>query len=56
MLSHINVGSGSDISILELSHIVAKVTGYKGIISTDPSKPDGTPQKLMDVTRLTSMG
>ena len=56
MLSHINVGSGTDISILELAQKVAAVTGYKGRIVTDPSKPDGTPRKLMDVSRLTQMG
>lgn len=56
MLSHINVGSGSDISILELSRKIAEITGYKGNIVTDPSKPDGTPRKLMDVSRLSHMG
>lgn len=56
MLSHINVGSGTDISILELAQKVAGITGYKGRIVTDPSKPDGTPRKLMDVSRLTQMG
>jgi len=56
MLSHINVGSGTDISILELAQKVATVTGYTGRIITDPSKPDGTPRKLMDVSRLTQMG
>lgn len=56
MLSHINVGSGTDISILELAQLVAKVTGFEGEILTDPSKPDGTPRKLMDVSRLADMG
>lgn len=56
MLSHINVGTGTDVSILELAKLVAKVTGYRGKISTDPSKPDGTMRKLMDVSRLTKMG
>ena len=56
MLSHINVGSGTDISILELAQRVAAVTGYKGRIVTDPSKPDGTLRKLMDVSRLTQIG
>jgi nucleoside-diphosphate-sugar epimerase len=56
MLSHINIGSGTDISILELAQKVAAVTGYKGRIETDPSKPDGTLRKLMDVSRLTQMG
>jgi GDP-L-fucose synthase len=56
MLSHINVGTGTDISILDLAHTVAKVTGFRGKIKTDPSKPDGTLRKLMDVSRLTDMG
>lgn len=56
MLSHINVGTGKDISILQLAQLVAKITGYSGKVSTDPSKPDGTMQKLMDVRRLESMG
>lgn len=56
MLSHINVGSGTDISILELAHKVAAITGFTGRILTDPTKPDGTPRKLMDVSRLIQMG
>jgi len=56
MLSHINVGTGTDISILDLAHMVAEVTGFKGKISNDPSKPDGTMKKLMDVSRLADMG
>lgn len=56
MLSHINVGTGTDISILELAQMVAMVTGFKGDIITDPSKPDGTLRKLMDVSRLAKMG
>ena len=56
MLSHINVGSGTDISILELAQKVAAITSYMGRILTDPSKPDGTPRKLMDVSRLARMG
>ena len=56
MLSHINVGTGVDISILELAQLVAKVTGFTGRISTDPTKPDGTMRKLMDVGRLSQMG
>ena len=56
MLRHINVGTGIDISILELAQKVAAVTGYKGRIVTDPSKPDGTRRKLMDVSRLAQMG
>ncbi len=56
MLSHINVGCGNDISILELAQMVAQVTGFQGRIATDPSKADGTPRKLMDVSRLAQMG
>ena len=56
MLSHINVGCGSDVSILELAQKVAEVTGFEGQIDTDPSKPDGTMRKLMDVSRLDTMG
>jgi nucleoside-diphosphate-sugar epimerase len=56
MLSHINVGSGTDVSILELAELVARVTGFEGEIKTDPSKPDGTMRKLMDVGRLRDMG
>jgi len=56
MLSHINVGTGTDVSIFELAQMVAKVTGFTGDILTDPSKPDGTMRKLMDVSRLARMG
>lgn len=56
MLSHINVGSGEDIAILDVAKLVARITGFQGEILTDPSKPDGTPRKLMDVSRLASMG
>jgi GDP-L-fucose synthase len=56
MLSHINVGTGTDLSILELAQLVAKLTGFEGRITTDPSKPDGTMRKLMDVGRLADMG
>ncbi|MBS3649439.1 GDP-L-fucose synthase [Pseudaminobacter sp. 19-2017] len=53
---HVNVGSGEDISILELATLVASVVGFEGEIRNDPSKPDGTPRKLMDVSRLFKMG
>ena len=52
----INVGTGSDVTIRELTEIVAQVTGFKGKIVWDATKPDGTPRKLMDVSRLTSLG
>ncbi len=56
MLSHINVGSGTDVSILDLARMVAQITGFAGRITTDPTKPDGTMRKLMDVSRLARMG
>ncbi|GAA4482711.1 GDP-L-fucose synthase [Gluconacetobacter asukensis] len=56
MLSHINIGYGEDVTIGELAHLIAKVTGFKGKIGFDPGKRDGTMRKLMDVTRLESMG
>ncbi len=56
MLSHINVGTGQDCTIKELVETVAKVTGFKGEIVWDKSKPDGTPRKLMDVSRLHALG
>lgn len=55
-ITHINVGSGKEISITELAKIVAEITEFKGKIKYDSSKPDGTPRKLMDVTRLNSLG
>ncbi|HEF0022495.1 GDP-L-fucose synthase [Citrobacter amalonaticus] len=56
MLSHINVGTGADCSIRELAETIAKVVGYTGRVVFDASKPDGTPRKLMDVSRLTNLG
>lgn len=56
MLSHINVGIGTDVTIGELAHLIARATGFSGRIGFDPSKPDGTMQKLMDVARLKDMG
>lgn len=56
MLSHINVGSGSDVSIADLAHIIARVTGFAGRLSFDATKPDGAPRKLMDVSRLARLG
>jgi GDP-L-fucose synthase len=56
MMSHINVGSGQDCTISELAHLVAEVTGFRGTIEFDPSKPDGTPRKLLDVSRLQALG
>ena len=56
MLSHINVGTGTDVSIFEVAQIIADVTGFVGKITCDTSKPDGTMRKLMDVSRLDRMG
>lgn len=52
----VNVGSGTDVTIRELAEIVKEVVGYAGEIKNDLSKPDGTPRKLMDVTKINSMG
>jgi GDP-L-fucose synthase len=56
MLSHINVGSGVDCTICELAETIARVTGFSGRLTFDTSKPDGTPRKLLDVSRLKSLG
>jgi nucleoside-diphosphate-sugar epimerase len=56
MLSHINVGTGEDVSIAELAEILARVTGFSGRITYDRSRPDGTPRKLLDVSRLAALG
>jgi GDP-L-fucose synthase len=56
MLSQINVGCGYDISIRELAETVARTIGYRGEITFDPGKPDGTPRKLMDSLRLNKLG
>jgi GDP-L-fucose synthase len=52
----INVGTGTDVTIRELTELVASVTGFQGRIAWDATKPDGTPRKLMDVSRLTALG
>lgn len=52
----INVGSGEEVSILDLAHLIADAVGFKGKIALDTSKPDGTPRKLMDSSRLNRMG
>lgn len=56
MLSHINVGSGSDITIRELAEAVAQCVGYEGDVTFDTTKPDGAPRKLMDSSKLSKMG
>ena len=56
MSSHLNVGSGMEISIKELTQTIAKVVGFRGEIVWDETKPDGAPRKLMDVSRLNNLG
>ncbi len=56
MLSHINIGTGEDLSIRELAKTIGDVVGYQGRIAFDTTKPDGTPRKLMDVARMKSLG
>jgi GDP-L-fucose synthase len=56
MASHVNVGFGEDITIRELAERIARVTGFEGRIEFDPSKPDGTPRKLMDSSLLRRLG
>lgn len=56
MLSHINVGYGSDLTIKALAQIISEVVGYQGCISFDVTKPDGSPRKLMDSSRLNALG
>lgn len=55
-ITHINVGTGEDLSISELVNVIAEVVGFDGEIKYDSTKPDGTPRKLMDVTRLHNLG
>lgn len=54
--SQVNVGTGDDITIAEFAHLIAKVVGYEGRIAFDTSRPDGTPRKLLDVSRLAALG
>ena len=56
MLSHINVGTGVDVTIREMAETMKRVVGFKGELKFDASKPDGAPRKLIDVSRLISMG
>jgi len=56
MLSHINVGTGVDCTIHELAETVARVVGFEGLVVFDATKPDGTPRKLLDVSRLRDLG
>jgi len=52
----VNIGTGEDISIADFARLVASVVGYAGAINYDASRPDGTPQKLLDVSRLARLG
>jgi GDP-L-fucose synthase len=54
--SHINVGSSKEVSIIELANIVKEIVDFKGNITHDLSKPDGTPRKLMDNSKINAMG
>jgi len=56
MQSHLNVGFGSDLNIADLANLIARTTGFKGKIHFDPSKPDGTPRKMMDSSKLRQLG
>lgn len=56
MLSHINVGCGYDMTIREVAETISKIVGYQGVITFDTSKPDGTPRKLMDSSRINALG
>ena len=53
---HINIGLGEDVTIKELAELVMDVVGFRGTLETDATKPDGTPRKLMDATRLPALG
>lgn len=52
----VNIGYGEDIALIDLAHLICRTAGYDGAIALDPSKPDGTPRKLLDTTRLRQMG
>ena len=56
MLSHINIGTGKDVTIREMAETMKQVAGFKGKLTFDTTKPDGAPRKLIDVTRLENMG
>jgi len=55
-ITHLNVGTGKDISIDGLANMISEIVGYKGTIDHATSKPDGTPRKLLDVSRINSLG
>jgi len=55
-LSHLNIGTGEDIEIIEVARLIKSIVGFKGEIENDTTKPDGTPRKLMDVSRINDLG
>ena len=55
-ISHLNIGTGKDITIAELAELISKIIGFAGKIEYNTSKPDGTPQKLLDVSKLNKLG
>ena len=55
-ISHLNIGTGEDIEIIEVARLVKKIVGFDGEIENDTTKPDGTPRKLMDVSRINDLG
>jgi len=56
MCSHINIGTGVDVTIRELAETIKLVVGFEGELKFDASKPDGTPRKLLDVSKINSLG
>ena len=56
MQCHINVGSGSDVTIAEVAHTIAQVVGFLGAVTFDTTKPDGAPRKWMDSSKLNALG
>ena len=53
---HLNIGTGEDVTIAELAHLIAEIVGYPGKLIFDTSRPDGTPRKLLDVSKLHALG
>ena len=56
MLSHLNIGTGTDVTIRELAELIGKITGYNGNLRFNDEYPDGTPRKLLDVSKMRSLG
>ncbi len=56
MLSHINIGTGTEVTIRELAETIKQVTGFQGQLRFDSNQPDGTPRKLLDVSKLNALG